>query len=75
MEKAYDVKILKERIKAKGLDIAEEALVILVDQTLGWMEDSAKMSENKWDDMIAVFASIAKPMIMEQIDKIDGEVG
>lgn len=75
MEKPFDVKDLVVRLKGKGLDMAEEAVKLCVVESLGWMEDSVKLSENKYDDLaIAVIPSV-KDFVLKQVDKIDGAVG
>ena len=75
MEKAYDVKDLVEKLKDAGLEVAEEAAKAVVESVLDWVQESAALSPNKWDDLIAGFIPAAKPAIMEALDKIDGEVG
>lgn len=75
MEKPFETKALAERLKAKGLDIAEEFVVVLVDETLGWVSDSVTMSESKVDDLALAVIPAVKPYIMAQIDRIDGQVG
>ena len=74
MVKAYDPKVLIEKLKGKGLNLAEEAATIVVEETLNWVSESAIISENKMDDILAVIIPVIKPHIMRLIDKIDGEV-
>jgi hypothetical protein len=75
MEKAYDIKVLGEKLKAKGLDIAEESLKVLVGETLDWIQESAPLSASTVDDYAAMAIPFIKPKILEAIDKIDGQVG
>ncbi len=75
MEKAYDLKVLGEKLKAKGLDVAEESLKVLVSETLDWVSESAPLSATSADDYIAMAIPFIKPKILEQLDKIDGQVG
>lgn len=75
MEKPYDLKVLGAKLKAKGLDVAEESLKVVVSETLDWVSESAPVSPNKVDDVVAMAIPFVKPKIMEAIDKIDGEVG
>lgn len=75
MEKAYDAKDLLLKLKGQGLDVAEEAAKVVVEVVLDWVQESAAMSENKVDDIILALIPAVKPFILEQIDKIDGEVG
>jgi hypothetical protein len=79
MQKAYDIKELGLKIhakaKAKGLDIAEEAVEMLAvaayEATKDWAKESAVISENKIDDVIAPFYDHMDGMVLPQIAKID----
>jgi len=72
---AYELSSLMDRLKGKGLDLAEEAAGIVVKEVFAWVKESAAESENKYDDLLIAALSVAEPAIMEMIDKIDGEVG
>lgn len=75
MEKAYDLKVLAEKLKAKGLDVAEEAAKIIVEETLTFIVESAIKSENKYDDLLVAIVPVIKPHILSAVDKIDGVEG
>lgn len=75
MEKAYDLKALALKLKARGLDIAEDAAKIIVEETMDWTVESALKSENKVDDILAGVMPIAKKHVLELVDKIDGQEG
>ena len=75
MEKAYDVKVLIAALKARGLDLAEEALMIVLEEGSNWFEASAKLSKSPYDDMALIVLPQIKKLAAEQIDKIDGKVG
>lgn len=75
MEKAYDVKALVEKLKGKGLDLAEDAAKIAAESVLEWIQESAISSETKFDDILAALIPVVKGPVLEQIDKIDGKVG
>lgn len=75
MEKAYDVKVLGEKLKAKGLDLAEESLKIVFETTCEWIEDSAVISPNIYDDLIKLAMPQIKKVVLEKIDMIDGQQG
>lgn len=79
MEKAYDLKDLGQRLKDAGLPVAEDALESAAGKVYvalkGWVKDSAVLSENKIDDVIAPFLDQLDPMVLPQIDKINGHVG
>jgi hypothetical protein len=75
MDKAYDIKVLAEKLKANGLEIAEESAKIVVKATLEWIEESAKLSATPYDDLALVVMPQVKSFIDKAIDKIDGQVG
>lgn len=75
MEKAYDVKVLVEQLKAKGLDIAEDVAAVALVEILDWVVESAKVSNNNYDDLFIAIMPLLKAEMLKQIDKIDGEVG
>ena len=75
MEKAYDMKDLMNRMKVKGLDLAEDALVMAVGEIFDWAEASAKISPTPYDDMGLIILPKLKELALEAVDKIDGEVG
>lgn len=79
MESAYHVKalgeIIAEEAKKEGLSLAEEAV-----EKLGkaayvgfkrWVSESATMSENRVDDMLAPAAAFLDPIVLPQIEKLD----
>ena len=49
MEKAYDLKGLLEEMKEKGLDLAEDAAIVVYESVQSWLLKSAAMSENKYE--------------------------
>lgn len=75
MEKAYDVKVLAEKLKARGLDVAEEAAKIIVEETFAWVEESAKASETPYDNMGLIVLPELKKLALGAVDKIDGVEG
>lgn len=74
MEKAFEAKALVEKLKARGLDVAEEAAKVLVEEVLDWAQESVLISENKFDDLVAPFIPQVKEAALKAIDKIDGKV-
>lgn len=67
---------LIDMAKAKGLDIAEDALQSLGDLALEIVGKLIEQTENKYDDMI--FMAVegkAREELKKLIDKVDGEVG
>lgn len=75
MEKAYDFKELGLMMKGKGLDLAEESLALTFECVMDWLEESAKVSSTPYDDMALVVMPQLKKMVLDLIDKVDGEVG
>lgn len=75
MEKAYDVKNLLERCKADGLNLVENEVGLVYKHLKEWILESATLSENKIDDVLAPFVSQLDPIMLPLIDKIDGEQG
>ena len=73
LEKAWDLKGLALALKPHGLELGEEAAKALVDCTLCWIEESVKLSENQIDDFALVVIPLIKPMVLSQLDKIDGK--
>jgi hypothetical protein len=72
---SYDLKVLGEKLKGRGLDLAEDSAMIIAEEVLVWVEESSKTSESKFDDLLAVVIPMVKPHIMSKIDKIDGKEG
>lgn len=72
---AYEVKALVEKLKSKGLDLAEDAAKIVVEETLSWVGEEAVKSENKMDDLLVAIIPVVKHHILSAVDKIDGQEG
>lgn len=70
MKEAYDFKVLGERLKAKGLiqaeEMAEDAVVVVV----SWLKESAILSPNKYDDLLAAAYPLLEAQLQEQAEKI-----
>ena len=75
LEKAWDVKALVAELKPFGLNVAEDAAKQLVEKVFEFVEKSVVLSENKFDDMTLAVIPMVKPLVLSQLDKIDGEVG
>lgn len=73
MEKAFELGALVEKLKARGLDVAEEAAKVIVEEVLDWADESVKLSETKFDDLALPFIPQLKAAALGLVDKIDGE--
>lgn len=75
MEKAYEFGALVEKLKAKGLPMAEtmteESAKQLYVSFKEWFAESAALSKNPFDDMVVPFFAQADAIILPKIDAID----
>jgi hypothetical protein len=79
MEKAYDLKSLGEMIvdssKKNGMATAEVALeklaAVTYEAVMAWVQESARLSETKIDDLVVPFLAHFDSMVKSQIEKID----
>lgn len=72
---AYDIKMLGEKLKARGLDVAEDALKGLVEDVFSWVESSVKESATPYDDIALGILPVIKNETLKKIDTIDGQAG
>jgi len=72
---AYDIKVLAEKLKSRGLDVGEDLLKGVVEDVFGWAEASVKESPTPYDDIALAILPVIKVEALKQIDKIDGQVG
>lgn len=75
MEKAFELKALVEKLKANGLDLAEDAAKLVIVDVLDWAAESVALTENKFDDIAVAFLPQLKAAALGIADKIDGEEG
>jgi len=75
LKEAYNVKLLTDKLKVRGLDLTEEAAIIALDEVLDWVSESATKSTTPYDNLVATIFPLLKTEVLKQIDKIDGEVG
>lgn len=77
MEKAYDLKVLGERLQAQGLPIAndmlEEVAAKVYVEIKNWAKESAPLSKTTIDDFIAPFYDQLDKVVFPLIDNFDGE--
>jgi len=75
-KKAYDLKLLGEKCKDQGLELAEEAVEQLAKATFAWLKESAEISVTPYDNMgFAVALPELEKLAFKAIDKIDGQEG
>jgi hypothetical protein len=75
MEKAYDLKVLEEKLKAKGLPEVEKLAEKAYEAVKEWFVESAAISAGKIDDLAIPFMGIVDGIVKPQLDKIDGVEG
>lgn len=71
----FDMKALVARLKAKGVDVAEELAKVLAGEVLDWAAESCALHPNPFVKFGAPALVAVKPIVMNEIDKIDGQVG
>jgi len=67
--------IVLKKLKERGKEVAEDAIMDTVEVLFEVIEEAVKKSENTYDDLALAVIPLIKPMILEQIDKIDGKEG
>lgn len=74
MEVAYDLKDLGQRLEKAGLAGGEVVAAKVYNEVKAWAKESAVLSENKYDDLVAPFYDQLDSLVLPQIDKISPEV-
>lgn len=73
--KSFDKAELVEALKAKGAPLAEDAIQAAADTILDWVAAGCALHENAFVKMGGPVVLAVKPLVNEQLDKIDGVVG
>ncbi len=73
LEKAWDTKALVAELKPFGLTLGEQAAKQLLEVALEFVTQSVTLSESKVDDFCLAVIPLVKPMVMAQLEKIDGK--
>ncbi len=72
---AFELPVLVEKLKSRGLDVAEEAAKVAVEEILNWASEGCLETGG----LVAVVGAVAVPEIKKLalglVDKIDGQVG
>jgi len=71
MDKAYDLKGLLAELKGNGLEIAEESAKVVIVAVFEWLEKSAALSKNKYDDLASVLYPQLRAYALEQAEDIN----
>jgi predicted histidine transporter YuiF (NhaC family) len=75
-ESQVDLKaMIVAKLKAKGMDIAEDTAVALVKAVLELIPEVVAATPNKVDDLLIAIIPVVQPALMDLLDKIDGEEG
>ena len=69
MEKAYDLKDLVSKINIT--EVGEEAAKQTAIAVLDWLKESATISSTPFDNILIPVLDMAKPKILEELDKIN----
>lgn len=73
MTNAFEISGLVEKLKAKGLPLAEEAVQLVEESVIEWIQESVLLTPTLVDDLAIPVLAALKPMIDAQIAKIAGE--
>lgn len=73
-KKAYNLKVLLAKLKARGLDLTEEMAMMFMEELEAFLVESAEETPNPYDDVLKLVVPQAfKKLKAEQIDKINGK--
>ena len=73
MEKAFDLKVLAEKLKAAGLPEAEMIAEKSYEAFKNWVKESVEKTPSPYDDLVlALFTSLDK-VVLPALEKIDGQ--
>lgn len=75
MKKAYDPKELINEMKKEGLPVLEEMAEGATKALFRWLNESADISENPYDNMAKVVYPMIEKQALSFCDKIDGQEG
>lgn len=75
MTKPFELSALAEKLKSQGLPIAEELCEKIAEAVLEWTEESLVIHPNPYVKFAIPVLGAVKPLLKNQIDKIDGKEG
>lgn len=74
MEKAFDVKVLVDRLKAKGLPVIEDEIQLVTKEVFAWAGESCILKGGLY-----ALGGTLLPILAKEVDKIedaiDGQAG
>lgn len=70
---AYDLKVFVEKLKARGLDVAEDAAKGVIEDVFVFVEESVKESPTPYDDLLLGIMPVIKSEVLKAVEKIDGK--
>ena len=62
---------MKEKLKAEGLEFAEESVKDIVENAFKTIKAIVAITENKYDDMAIPLIELAEKAVMPLVDKIN----
>jgi len=71
----YDFKVLATRLQKSGLTVTEDAAKAAFKDVFSWVKESADASATPFDNVIVSVVEQFVPVVLGELDKIDGEVG
>ncbi len=75
MTTPFDTGNLGARLKARGLDVVEEAGNIVWEEASAWIRESVTITPNKIDDLVIPALDAIAPYVTGKVDQIDGQIG
>jgi len=71
MKEAYDLKALGDKLKAQGLELAEDGAENVYVSVKEWLKESAEKSTNAIDNVVTSFLDQLDPVVLPLIDEIN----
>lgn len=68
-------KVIVEKLKKQGLDVAEDAVTKMVKAVFEALPEILVLTPNKFDDLTIPVLGIIEAQIVKLCDKIDGQEG
>ncbi len=75
LEKPFDFKALAQELKVYGLDLAEDTVKDIVKLMFDFTNQSLNLHPSPYLKVLPLIIAQIKPLLDEQVDKIDGQAG